>query len=100
MTYPGQRVQINVKHVPRACQVHPGDRKYYQYTAIDEYSRLRYLEAFEEVDTYSSQIFTLHVLRWFKRRGILVECIQTDNGFEFTKRLGKSKSGNDWTLFE
>jgi transposase len=100
MTYPGQRVQVDVKHVPRACQVFPGDRKYYQYTAIDEYSRLRYLEAFEEANTYSSQIFAQHVLRWFKRRGIRVECIQTDNGFEFTKRLGKSKSEEDWTLFE
>jgi len=100
MTYPGQRVQIDVKHVPRACQAHPGDRKYYQYTAIDEYSRLRYLEAFEEANTYSSQIFAQHVLRWFRQKGIQVECIQTDNGFEFTKRLGRSKSEQDLTLFE
>lgn len=47
MQYPGQRVQIDVKYVPDACIV--GDakfegRKFYQYTAIDEYSRFRYLE--------------------------------------------------------
>jgi transposase InsO family protein len=100
MTYPGQRVQIDVKHVPRTCQVHPEGRKYYQYTAIDEYSRLRYLEAFEEANTYSSQIFAEHVLCWFQRRGVRVECIQTDNGFEFTKRLGRSKKEEDQTLFE
>jgi transposase len=100
MTYPGQRVQIDVKHVPRTCQVSSENRKYYQYTAIDEYSRLRYLEAFEEANTYSSWVFAQHVLCWFKRRGIQVECIQTDNGFEFTKRFGRSKSEDDLTLFE
>ena len=42
MQYPGQRVQIDVKFVPEACIV--GDaagQKFYQYTAIDEYSRFR-----------------------------------------------------------
>ena len=41
MLYPGQRVQIDVKVVPTACIV--GDakgEKFYQYTAIDEYSRI------------------------------------------------------------
>ena len=45
MLYPGQRVQIDVKYVPSACLV--GDAKgkrFYQYTAIDEFSRLRYVE--------------------------------------------------------
>jgi len=100
MSYPGQRIQVDIKHVPRTCQVASGDRKYYQYTAIDEYSRLRYLEAFEEANTYSSQVFAQRVLHWFGQRGIKVECIQTDNGFEFTKRLGRSKSEEDLTLFE
>ena len=52
MNYPGQRVQIDVKFVPEACIV--GDaagQKFYQYTAIDEYSRFRYIEAFEEHST-------------------------------------------------
>lgn len=100
MTHAGQRIQMDVKHVPRTCQVHAEGRKYYQYTAIDEYSRLRYLEAFEEANTYSSWIFAQHVLQWFQKRGIQVECIQTDNGFEFTKRLGRSKKETDLTLFE
>ena len=41
MLYPGQRFQIDVKVVPTACIV--GDakgEKFYQYTAIDEYSRI------------------------------------------------------------
>ena len=57
MQYPGQRVQIDVKFVPQSCIA--GQEKgtqYYQYTFIDEYSRFRYLEAFEEHNTYSSTV--------------------------------------------
>ena len=44
MLFPGQRVQIDVKFVPAACLVGDGKgKKFYQYTAIDEYSRFRYL---------------------------------------------------------
>ena len=49
MLYLGQRVQIDVKVVPSACIVGESQgEKLYQYTAIDEYSRFRYLEAFKE----------------------------------------------------
>lgn len=97
MYYPGQRVQIDVKFVPAACIV--GDaagKKFYQYTAIDEFSRFRYLEAFEEHSTFSSAVFLEHMLKAFPFK---VECVQTDNGFEFTKRFGGSKPG-DLTMFE
>ena len=54
MLYPGQRVQIDVKFVPEACIVGEANgKKFYQYTAIDEYSRFRYLEAFVEHSSYS-----------------------------------------------
>lgn len=99
MNYPGQRVQIDVKFVPVVCIV--GDakadgKKFYQYTAIDEYSRFRYLEAFEEHSSYTSAIFLEHMLQAFK---FPVECVQTDNGTEFTKRLGSSQNPTP-TLFE
>lgn len=96
MYYPGQRVQIDVKFVPAICLVGEAKGKsYYQYTAIDEYSRFRYVEAFEEHSTYSSAVFVEHLIKAFKFR---IECIQTDNGMEFTKKLNK---GNPTpTLFE
>ena len=79
MQYPGQRVQIDVKFVPAACVVSASEsEKYYQYTAIDEYSRYRYLEAFRENSTYSSAQFARHVVEHFANKGIQVECIQTD----------------------
>lgn len=98
MTHPGQRVQIDVKHVPAACIVGDAEsEKFYQYTAIDEFSRFRYVEAFREISTYSSMVFLEHMLKAFP---FPVECVQTDNGFEFTKRFGSSKSDKDPTLFE
>ncbi len=42
MTRPGERVQIDVKVVPRKCITDP-EMKLYQYTAIDKYSRMRFL---------------------------------------------------------
>ena len=39
MYFPGQRVQVDVKFVPASCIVGAAKgEKYYQYTAIDEYS--------------------------------------------------------------
>jgi len=100
MTYPGERVQIDVKYVPAACLVgEAAGKKFYQYTAIDEFSRYRYLEAFEENSTYSSMVFLIHMLDHFKRMGFTVKCVQTDNGFEFTKRFGGS-APDDLTMFE
>lgn len=96
MQYPGQRVQIDVKHVPASCLV--GDaqgQKFYQYTAIDEYSRFRYLEAFDECSTYTSTVFLEHMLKAFP---FTVQCVQTDNGFEFTNRLS-NKNTKSLTLF-
>ena len=97
MQYPGQRVQIDVKHVPAVCLVgEAAEQKFYQYTFIDEYSRFRYLEAFDEHSTYSSTQFLLHVVEKFP---YAIECVQTDNGFEFTNRFSHSKK-KPLTLFE
>ena len=97
MQYPGQRVQIDVKFVPDACIVGESKgQKFYQYTAIDEYSRFRYLEAFEEHSSYSSAQFLKHLIEKFPFK---IECVQTDNGMEFTKQLGNTQKPTP-TLFE
>lgn len=97
MQYPGQRCQVDVKFVPAVCLVGEAKgEKFYQYTFLDEYSRFRYLEAFEEHSTYSSYIFLQHVV---KRFPYLIECIQTDNGGEFTNRM-MPKGQNKATKFE
>lgn len=98
MRYPGERIQVDVKVVPRRCIANP-DLKLYQYTAIDEKTRLRFLGAYEEQSTFSSANFIECAIVWFRRRGIEVQCVQTDNGFEFTNRFSNSKR-NLPTLFE
>ena len=97
MQYPGQRGQIDVKFVPEACLAGEAkEHKFYQYTFIDEYSRFRYLEAFEEHSTYSSAQFLKHIVAAFP---YAIECIQTDNGMEFTNRFAPRPT-NKKTLFE
>ena len=97
MQYPGQRVQIDVKFVPKVCIVGQAEpTQWYQYTFIDEYSRFRYLEAFPEHSTYSSALFIQHCV---KRFPYAIECVQTDNGTEFTNRLVGGKDPKP-TLFE
>ena len=98
MIYPGQRVQVDVKVVPRKC-IADSQLRLYQYIAIDEFTRLRFLAANPEQTTFSSADFLKKLLKGYARRGIRVECIQTDNGFEFTNRFSNSKR-NLPTLFE
>ena len=92
MTHPGERIQIDVKYVPRSCidakllEVAPYT-KFYQYTAIDEYSRVKFLYGYDEHDTYSSADFLRRAVAYYKKLGLTIECVQTDNGHEFTKRL-------------
>ena len=99
MQYPGQRVQIDVKYVPRNCllkEAIEAGEAYYQYTAIDEYSRKRVLWASKEHSTFASAQFVEIVIKKFKFK---IECIQTDNGFEFTNRLNRFMSWKQ-TMFE
>ena len=98
MDYPGQRIQIDVKFVPAVCLVNEAKgQKFYQYTAIDEYSRWRFVEAFEEHSSYSSAQFLEHLVKAFPYP---IECVQTDNGQEFTKRFGTGVGSDKPTLFQ
>ena len=98
MTYPGERVQINVKVVPRRCIADP-ELHLLQYTAIDEYSHLCFLDAYPEQSMYSSADFLKKAVRWFARLGIYVECVQAGSGFQFTNRFSSSKK-DLLTLFD
>lgn len=79
LLYPGQRVQMDIKYVP--SDVSPIGRRYYQYTVTDECTRMRYL-------AWHDSIWTGNVVDVLKEAqaffGFLIDCIQTDNGIEFT----------------
>ena len=86
-----------MKFVPAVCLAgEAAEQKFYQYTFLEEYSRFRYLEAFDEHSTYCSTQFPLHVTEKFP---YAIECVQTDNSFEFTNRMSNSKT-KPLTLFE
>ena len=101
MTYPGQRVQVDVKYVPMKClteELRKTGERYYQYTAIDEYTRLRVLWFAKEHSTYESSKFAEIIVKKFPFK---IEEIQTDNGFEFTNRLSYNTSiRSKKTMFE
>lgn len=98
MTCPGERIQADVKVAPRGCIADP-ELRLFRYTAIDEVTRLRFLAAYPEQSTCSSADFLRKPAKWYAHRGIRVECVQTDNGFEFTNRFSSSKRDKQ-TLFE
>ena len=96
-SYPGQKVQIDVKFVPSGCIAGSnGDKKYYVYIAVDECSRWAYRQMYEEHSTFSADLFLQELV---KHAPFQIRMIQTDNGTEFTKQLLTSDK-NDLTLFE
>lgn len=78
----GEKMQLDVKYVPRECNANLSDDfRYYQYTIIDEASRERFIYAYKEQSSYSTVDFVQRAICFF---GYIPRMIQTDNGFEFT----------------
>ena len=86
--YPGDKVQVDIKYVPEECVRFPsyGDR-YYQITAIDEYSRKRVLKIVKEKSTYETSKYLLELE---KNMGFKINIIQVDNGYEFVNDAEKT----------
>ena len=101
VTYPGEKIQIDVKYVPKECmtkELQEQGEKFYQYTAIDEYTRIRYTWYTNEHSTYMSSEFVKRVVRYYPFK---IKKIQTDNGFEFTNKLNwQSFMKKKKTIFE
>ena len=79
--FPGERLQLDVKYVPRVCLY---GEKLYQFTAIDEYSRWCFREIYAEHNEQSSKDFLKKLVQVAPFK--ILE-IQTDNGHEFTNAL-------------
>jgi transposase InsO family protein len=74
---PGHRVQVDVKFIEPL----PGTRKkYYQYTAIDDCTRIRVLRIYPRNNQKSLIQFLDYLL---EKIPFQVETVQTDNGAEF-----------------
>ena len=84
----GELVAIDLKDVPDLV----GNKRYYQFTAIDCASRWRYLKIYDDYSNGSSMKFLeeLLIIAPFRLRAI-----KTDNGNNFTNRyVGYSKSAD------
>jgi transposase InsO family protein len=78
---PGHRLQVDVKFLERI----PGSRKrLYQFTAIDDCTRIRVLKVFDACNQATAIRFIDDV---FKRLPFRVLVVQTDNGAEFQSRF-------------
>ena len=94
VTQLGEKVQIDIKYVPKECLCF--DTKgisYYQITAIDEFSRKRVLKIVDGKHVNHTAAFLLELENAL---GFKVQTVQTDNGSEFTNAGDGSKK----SLFE
>lgn len=88
-SFPGEKVQVDIKYVPTECIRFPcyGER-YYQITAIDEFSRKRVLKIVREKSTFETARFLLELQ---DRMGFKIHTIQVDNGYEFVNDPDRTK---------
>ena len=87
LTSPGEKVQIDVKEVPYSCLKGAAKRdgkRLYQWTAIDECTRFRYIYGYDEHTPQNSIDFLNRLKKAFP---FPIQTIQTDNGTEFTYRF-------------
>ena len=77
----GEKWQMDVKFVPKACYVGEYENVFFQYTVIDEASRERFIYPYRELSSYSTVDFIKRAIAYF---GYKPKIIQTDNGSEFT----------------
>lgn len=88
MSYPGEKVQIDIKYVPTHCVAWDSHgKRYYQITAIDEYSRKRVCKIVDEKSVTHTATFLIDLEARF---GFEIKTVQTDNGSEFTSELLQS----------
>jgi transposase InsO family protein len=78
---PGHRLQLDVKFLERIPQTR---KRLYQFTAIDDCTRIRVLKVFDACNQATAIQFVDEVLR---RLPFRVLTIQTDNGAEFQSRF-------------
>ena len=86
----GIKWQIDVKFVPTICNIDKthNDKRFYQYTCIDEASRERFLFWYNEHTPANTVDFVKRCIVYYDYKPIE---IQTDNGIEFTWNQSKMK---------
>jgi transposase-like protein len=81
---PGQRLQMDVKYVPKFVD----DKRIFNYVIVDECTRIRFARAYPEINAVLTVDFIEKAKAFFP---FPINCIQTDNGQEFTWHLNREK---------
>jgi transposase InsO family protein len=96
--HPGDLLHVDVKKLGRIARVGhriTGDRRgqvkgagwEYVHVAIDDASRLVYVEVLGDEDAPAATAFWWRALTWFRRHGIRVRRLMTDNAFAYSSHL-------------
>jgi transposase InsO family protein len=78
---PGHRVQVDVKFI---APLQGSRKKHYQFTAIDDCTRIRVLRIYDRLSQKTAIQFIDYVL---EKLPFAVEVVQTDNGAEFQSQF-------------
>ncbi len=78
---PGSLVQIDTKHL------YILGKRFYLFAAVDSFSRLGYVSAFETGSSLSSSLFLQELVGYFPFK---IKAIQTDNGSEYLLNFHKT----------
>lgn len=92
--HPGDLLHVDVKKLGRIGRVGHrihGDRRAhvrgigweYVHVAVDDTSRLTYVEVLGDEDASTATAFLWRALAWFRRHGIRVRRLMTDNAFAY-----------------
>jgi transposase InsO family protein len=95
---PGELLHLDIKKLARFSQVGhriTGDRRGksegagydFFHVAVDDATRLAYVEVLPDERRASTTGFLVRALRWFRDRGVRVERVMTDNGSGYVARL-------------
>ncbi len=86
----GVKWQIDVKYVPLECNTsNIRNKRMYQYTCIDEASRVRFLYWYDEQCVSNSIDFINRCIEFYSYKPLIV---QSDNGSEFTIAVASKKT--------
>jgi len=94
----GELIHLDVKKLARFRRIGhriTGDRRHgsngagweFVHVAVDDASRFAYVEVLPDEKRHSVTAFLVRALRWFKRQGIRVERVMTDNGPGYVSKL-------------
>ena len=94
----GELVHLDIKKLARFRRIGhriTGNRRQgsegagweFVHVAVDDASRLAYVEILPDEKRQSVTGFLVRALRWFKRQGVRVERVMTDNGSGYVSRL-------------